>query len=405
MQDFDAVVVGGGPAGAVAARIAAETGARVLLLEARATIEEPTACAGLVSPRTLSILGASAACVVRRPRDVALHTPDGTTLAVSTTTERALVIDRSILENELLERARAAGVDVRLGAEATAWEDGVVRFVGPAGADSARGGVLVGADGPESRVATWAGLGRVASLRAAQVETEAEGREPEDDVVRVFVGRTVAPGFFAWSVPAQPGRLRIGLAVRDDADPTSCLHELLARHFPRHRVIVQVKGRIPLPSSEPTTARDVLLVGDAAGHVKPLSGGGLYFGGLCARLAGRAAARAADPGARASELARYERLCRSLLGPETRFGAAARAVRDALEDADWKDVLKILDHRELLAVAAEKADLDHLRNMVSHLVAHPRTWRSLVALWSFVAARSPSGTAGSGIAGPNDAPL
>ena len=106
----------------------------------------------------MSILGASAACVVRRPRDVAIHAPDGTTLAVSTTTERALVVDRSILENELLERARAAGVDVRLGAEATAWEDGVVRFVGPAGADSARGGVLVGADGPESRVATWAGL-------------------------------------------------------------------------------------------------------------------------------------------------------------------------------------------------------------------------------------------------------
>ena len=77
MQRFDVVVVGGGPAGAVTARVAATAGASVLVLERRTRIEEPSACAGLVSPRTLSVLGASEACVIRRLRGVTFHAPGG----------------------------------------------------------------------------------------------------------------------------------------------------------------------------------------------------------------------------------------------------------------------------------------------------------------------------------------
>lgn len=384
MERFDVVVVGGGPAGAVTARVAAEAGARVVLLEQRTTTDGPASCAGLVSPRTLSVLGASDSCVLRRPRHLAIHAPDGTSLALTTEEDRALVIDRSTLETELLDRARAAAVDVRLGARATGWCDGVVHVETPAGAGRLAGAVLVGADGPEGQVAAWTGLPRARALRALQVELAG----PDDAVVRVFVGRTVAPGFFAWSVPAQPGRLRVGLAVTEDLDPTPYLERLLATRFADRRVVTTVEGRIPIPANDPIVTRSALLVGDAAAQAKPLSGGGLYFGALCARLAGRAAARAAR--GEAGDLAGYERLARGALEAETRFGRAAAAVRDALDDGEWARVLKHLDRREVLAVAAEKADLDHLRHMVPALVARPRAWRALFGLWSILGHRIPS---------------
>jgi geranylgeranyl reductase family protein len=409
MQRFDVIVVGGGPAGAVAARVAAEAQAKVLLLERRALIEGPAPCAGLVSPRTLAVLGASEACVVRRPREASFHAPDGTTLSVRTTSDRALVIDRSILERELLGRAHDAGATLQLGKTATAWRGGILRVEGPSGEEDFECAILVGADGPESRVAEWAGLPAGRCLHAIQVEAEQAG--PETGTVQIFVGRHVAPGFFAWSIPAQPGRTRIGLAVRDGVDPGPYFSELLEQRFPDCRVASRIKGLIPIPSDRPTTADGVLLVGDAAGHVKPLSGGGLYFGGMCARIAGRAAARAAEePRACGDHLRRYAAACRGLIGPEIRFGAAARTMCDALDDPAWSEILATLHHRDLLALVAERIDLDHLRHMVPHLVSRPRLWRPLFAVWEVARAQAHGArgaefgvggkdTAGSGIAG------
>jgi geranylgeranyl reductase family protein len=386
MQRFDVVVVGGGPAGAVTARVAATAGASVLVLERRTRIEEPSACAGLVSPRTLSVLGASEACVIRRLRGVTFHAPGGGSLSVRATSDRALVVDRSVLERELLGRAAEAGADVRLGTTATAWRDGVVRFDSPGGAETASCAVLVGADGPESQVASWSGL-RIASsgLRAVQVEIELPYQEADN--VHVFVGRRVAPGFFAWSIPAQDGRFRVGLAVGPGVDPAPHVEALLAARFPNRRIVSRIEGVIPLAPGGRIVADDVLLVGDAAAQVKPLSGGGLYFGGLCARAAGRAAAATAAHD-RLAPLRRYEDACRRLIGAETQFGAAARSIRDALDDEEWNRVLAILDDRDLLALVAERIDLDHLRHMIPHVVGHPSLWGTLLRLLDIVRAHA-----------------
>ena len=398
MRKFDVIVVGGGPAGAVTARVAAKAGATVLLLERRSQIEEPSACAGLVSPRTLSVLGASEACVVRRLRDATFHAPGGTVLSVHATSDRALVVDRSTLERELLARARDAGVEVRLGVSATAWTGGALEMAAPDGKETAAAAVLVGADGPESRVALWCGLRSFAlGLSAAQAEVESA---PEGDRVDVFVGRHVAPGFFAWSIPAQAGRLRVGLAVSSGVPPAPFLDRLLESRFPDRRVVARVEGTIPvpLPADGRIAGGGALLVGDAAAQVKPLSGGGLYFGGLCARLAGRAASRAArEARDRETHLERYETACHELLGPETRFGLAARSARDALDDADWDRLFSLLNRSDLLAVVSERIDIDHLRHMVPPLVSHPRLWGTLFTAWDLVRRRlgAEGGVAGS----------
>jgi digeranylgeranylglycerophospholipid reductase len=382
LSAYDVVVVGGGPIGAVAARSAAEKNASVLLVERRDRIEGPSPCTGLISRQALVALGASERSVLRRIRAVIVHGPN-VRVELRAEVDKAVVVDRAELERELFERATGAGVEVRLGTSAVGAQPGAVRIRAQSGDDIVRARVVIGADGPESSVAAWFGLpGPAERLRAAQVEVAAAG--PQDSV-EVFVGSRVAPGFFAWAVPAEPGQRRVGLAVPVALDPSRLLADLVARCFPAARVLSSIEAAIPIPPLTPIVGDGVLLVGDAAAHVKPWSGGGLYVGGVCARLAGRVAARVARDGdVSRARLSSYEDACRRAVGGELRFGGAVRAVLQTVSDAALDDVLAALQDRELAAFLAREADVDHPSRILSRIALHPRLWTRLYALWAAV---------------------
>ncbi len=382
MPSYDVVVVWGVPIGAAVARTAAEEGASVLLVERRSRIEGPSPCTGLVSGHALTALGASERSVLRRIRAVAVHGPNARAI-LRADSDKAVVVDRADLERELLERAAAAGVDVRLGTSAVGARRGEVRVRRQGGVDAVEARVVVGADGPESETAKWFGLpGPAEALRAAQVEVVVGGPE---DTVEVFVGRDVAPGFFAWSVPAESGRRRVGVAVSDPHDPADLLRRLMARRFPEARVISSIASSIPIPPVTPVVGDGVLLVGDAAAQVKPWSGGGLYVGGVCARLAGRAAAAAARDGdASRVNLSRYEDACRRTVGGELRFGGIARSLLRSMSDPALDAALAALQDEELAAFIAREADIDHPSRILSRVISHPHLWPGLFSLWTAV---------------------
>lgn len=382
MSSYGVVVIGGGPIGAVAARVAAEEGASVLLVERRAEIRGPSACTGLVSAHALTALGASGQSILRSIRGVVVHGPTAR-VALHAEDDKAVVVDRAALERELLDRARAAGVAVRLGTAAVGARRGAVELRGGQDDGAVAAGVVIGADGPEGDTARWFGLPRPAEvLRAVQTEVDAEGA---GDTVEVFLGRDVAPGFFAWAVPAEPGRWRVGLAVSDPQDPSEFLPRLIERRFPDARKVSAIAAPIPLPPLAPIVGDGVILVGDAAAHVKPWSGGGLYVGGVCARLAGRAAARAARDGDVSSvRLAEYEEACRRAVGGDLRFGAMARSLLRRMPDAALDAAVSALGNEELGGFVAREADIDHPSRLVSRAISHPRLWPSLVLLWAAV---------------------
>ncbi len=100
MKQVDVLVVGGGPSGAVAARRAAETGARVLLVDQGDGESATVRCTGLVSPRTQETLGFSQTCVLREIRRARIHAPGGRTLEIDARTTKGLVLDRAALGND-----------------------------------------------------------------------------------------------------------------------------------------------------------------------------------------------------------------------------------------------------------------------------------------------------------------
>jgi len=396
------LVVGAGPIGAVASQCAAEAGASVLLVDRRPDLTSSSACAGLISPRTLSILGAPTDCVLREIRAITVHAPDGRTVDLAADHTKAVVVDRCRLERILHRKARAAGVDVGLGTEAVSMSHDGVTLESPDGPKTVRASVIVGADGPSSRVAQWFDLPYPdLFVHAAQAVIEVQAPVPPDRV-EVFFGKNVAPGFFAWAIPSEDRTVRIGLGVSPEHDPAAHLDRLLVTQYPECRILSRTGGRIPITPARRTASDGVFLVGDAAGQVKPLSGGGLYPGGICARIAGRIAAEAALSGGASPKAAdAYESEWRAAVGREIAFGRSIRRISSIVSDRELNAMFAACSDPDLLSFLAEHADIDRFHRLPDKLAVHPSLWGKLLRLLPLIASHEIADLADSSTVAPS----
>lgn len=381
MRDYDVVVVGGGPIGAVAARIAAEAGARTLLVEKGDGSGEPARCAGLLSPRVLPTLGASDSSIIREIHGGVIHSPSGVEVSLHADAVKGVVIDRAVLNRELVSLARDAGVKVRTHTRVTSAQPGSISLIAGGVQEDVSTGMIIGADGPKSLVASSFYLSPPEEMLIASQATVV-GPVRKGDEVDIFFGRSVAPMFFAWAIPAQEGNTRVGLA----APLGTKTGELLSRFLERHefgREVERIQGMIPISLAPEAVADGALLVGDAAGQVKPSSGGGLYTGGVCARIAGQVAAEAALAGKTTrSDLAVYKRRFKEEIGDELRFGRAARSLLGDIEDDAIDTIFSAIDRPEITELIARYGDIDYPSRLVHAIASRRDLWPTLRPLIS-----------------------
>lgn len=358
MVRCDVVVVGAGPGGAEAARAAAAQGLRTLLLEEHGSVGLPSHCTGKLSRHAFREFDLPPALAVNALSAAVFHSPGGIAIRVRRPSADSYVVDRVAFDRWLVDRAARAGADVRTGVRITAGgqhgERVCVRgrYTGAAGggAFEAEARVVIDAEGAAPRLPAAFGI-RPARTFAHGLQYEMHGVGGlEADTPEMFFGQTIAPGFFAWLLPLGRGRARAGLAI-DPAQtphpPVRYLDRLLAGHPAVRRrvegasIVRRVGGRIPmLTALAPSSRRGMLIVGDAAGHIKATSGGGIYFAMLAGRLAGRAAARYAAGDRRAARL--YERGWRRAFGREVAFTALGRRVINRLADRDLDLVMRVI---------------------------------------------------------------
>ncbi|MBC7221466.1 geranylgeranyl reductase family protein [Candidatus Bipolaricaulota bacterium] len=356
---FEVVVVGGGPAGALAARSAAEEGAKTLLLE-RAPKRRPC-CAGLVSPATAERLGIPGHLILREIRAVRVFSPQGQMVELRAKEVKGLVLDRAGLDCWLREKAEEKGVEfwplaaTGLDREKVFTPKGTVSFE-----------VVVGADGAYSTVARAFGLPRP---REILVAIQAEIRAELGDCVEVHLG--VVPDFFAWAVPEKEGVAKVGLATALGREAFPLLRDFLE---PKSEILSIQTGLIPLGMPTKIAGDRCLLVGNAAGQVKPLTGGGLAFLSLCAPLAGRVAARGPQA------LSEYERDCRRMIGEEVSFQERARSIFLRLKPEALEEMVQTLSHPKLANFLAECADIDQFSSLPPKILARPQLWPLLLPL-------------------------
>ncbi|MFC1967413.1 NAD(P)/FAD-dependent oxidoreductase [Chloroflexota bacterium] len=329
------VVVGGGPVGSYTAGRLAGLGYNVAVLERQRQVGERVCCTGIIGLECAQAFGIKST-VLREANSARLYSPSGDTLRVRRPETQALILDRAAFDKAMAKRAQSGGAGYLLGilvrdikteqdrVSIEVSRDGTVSYI------EAR--VAVIASGFGLRLTEKLGLGRVGDFVAgAQVDVATAGV----DEVEVYFGREIAPGFFAWLVPTSPGISRAGLLSR--RDPGFYLKKLLASWRDAGKVISinsEISyGGIPLKPLPRTYGQRLLVVGDAAGQVKPTSGGGIYYGLLCADIAVATLHRAlAEDNLTAANLAGYQREWRKKLGRELRTGYWARKLFERLSD-------------------------------------------------------------------------
>lgn len=300
--DTDVLVAGLGPAGAAAAAAAAAGGARVVAIDRRAQAGLPVQCAEFV-PMMLG--GETAAVSAARVQDIAtMETYVREAAADITPDFRGHMIDRAAFDAALVEAARRAGAEVRLATP--------LRAVAPDGTCTLADGtrlrprVLIGADGPRSLVGRAAGMPNVELMETRQITVDLLAPHTATDI---FL-RPEIEGGYAWLFPkGKLANLGLGIVPAKKHLLKPLLDELHAELLAARRVGPHIRahtgGLIPVGGITGLAARlgttQVLLAGDAAGLVNPVTGAGINPAVLSGRMAGRAAAAALQGDAGAAD--------------------------------------------------------------------------------------------------------
>ena len=383
----DVVIVGGGPAGLMAARTLSELGHDAVVLEEHHEIGAPVHCTGIIGLDAFAELNLSRDTILEVAHTARFHAADGNTVAVESDQIHAAIVDRRLFDKALAHQAVAAGAEVRTGSRVAQLEPehGRVRVRTVAGEDlMARAGVV--ACGASYRFNQQLGFGvpRV-FVQSAQTDTPF----PPLDRIEVHLNSRLIPGGFAWAVPfRRAGRSRVKLGLMSEGHAAASFGTfagaLAARvgaereRWPKPRLKM-----LPLGPVRRTYATRVLAVGDAAGLVKPTTGGGIYYG----LLSGHWAAETLDGALRrdqldARRLRAYETRWRDRLGPEIRAGLAFRTVAARLDDRAISTLIELANVDGLVPMLTRTANFNWHRDAALALLRNT-AFRKVVlsSLW------------------------
>jgi digeranylgeranylglycerophospholipid reductase len=382
-HDCDVAVVGGGPAGLICARDLARRGRRVVVIEEHDHIGSPVHCTGVLGLDAFEELELSGRTILSITHSAKFVSADGTVLPVAADRVRAAVVDRAAFDHDLAGEAARAGALLSTGDRVRDVAESGDRVVlrTSRGVLSARAAVL--ACGASYRLNRTLGFGLPRLLgHTAQVEVPFAPSGPE---LEVHFGREVAPGGFGWVVPFERGGdpfARIGILSEGRA------LEWFARFAARVRRIHGIDRPwqaprikvLPLAPVKRTWRRRVLAVGDAAGIVKPTTGGGIYYGLLTGRLAADVLSSALrDNSFEHDRLKDYERIWRKRLGPEIRAGMAFRAVAARLTDGAIDTLVELARVNGIVPVLKKTADFNWHRTAALSLLRNASFRRVVVS--------------------------
>ncbi|WP_048176481.1 NAD(P)/FAD-dependent oxidoreductase [Methanothermobacter sp. CaT2] len=335
MTEVDVLVIGAGPAGSTAAKHAAMGGASVLLIDKKSEIGAPKRCAEGVSVGGLESLGIepNPRWITKKLDGVRLVSPNGTDVWLTSDKvelpEAGYILERKVFDKHMAMDAARAGSRIMVKTLATGMEktgDGYLVSAECMGREfEIKARIVIAADGPESRVARWAGLNT--ATRPKDMESAAQfemvGVEMEDNNCIEFYFGSVAPGGYAWIFPKGDDIANVGLGVLSTETDKSAYEHLVefVESCPATKnaqpVELNIGGDPVGGMPKELVADSLMVVGDAAGQVNPLTGGGIISGMTGGMLAGRVAAAAVSEGdVSKKRLSEYERLCREEIGKE-----------------------------------------------------------------------------------------
>lgn len=363
----DVTVVGGGPAGSLTARLLAASGRDVVLLEEHNEAGVPTHCAGFVSDDVIQKMGVrpniySTICRA----DVKL--PDGRVLEIGRKSPIGFIVDRADLDAKMVDLAAKHGVDVHMGERCTEVTATDAYVTAKTNDGEIKSDLLVGADGQNSTIAaSWGNNMAREYLRGFQMDVRHTMDEQDRMILRV--GNDIAPGLFAWQLPM--GDLtRVGVCVSPNAGtPAEYVKRLLKNiGLADCKVEQSFGGKVPIGGRRTSVNNRVMLIGDAAGQVKPVSAGGLYPIAVAAPILADTVSKAYEMNVFSTAvLALYERGWKRELGKSLDGGMRLRKMYCRMSDRNLCAIAKIFDTPEILGILSN-IDIDDPTTVVKPIL-------------------------------------
>jgi geranylgeranyl reductase family protein len=378
---YDIVIIGAGPVGIYASIKIAEAGFRVLVIEEDAQIGRPRFCTGLISKEAFDRFYLPREAIENEFCSARIFSPLGSKVYLESSGIQVYVTDRAVFDQSLWCQAKKTGVEFFLNCRCVGLKinDNYVeeRIIFDGIETTIKSEVAILTTGIKYNLHRCVGLtgpSNFLDCSQAQVYGDSDGE------IEIFVGSNIAPHSFAWIVPLRENKLRIGLSTYQNST-------LFLKAFLKN---LKLKGRInqknfnimrrpvPLGVIKNTYAPRILVAGDAAGQVKPTTGGGIYFGLLCADLAAKVIIDAFKKRNFSSNFLRhYEINWKKKIEFDLTMGLYLRKLIAYLNDKQIEEMVRFCSQESIQKLIEKYADFNHHGRFIRELIKRPTFWKTL----------------------------
>lgn len=378
-EKTEITIVGGGPSGLYLASLLAKKDVSVTVIEQHKKIGKPVQCAGFISTRVFEQFQIPSQKIIQNSvKNAHIHSPNNNILTIGGNRIQAYSIDRKKFDQTLADKAEQYGAKIITDEKVQS----VQRFdthieTCTNKRRNIHSALIVGADGPQSLIRDiFCFPSPQKFLKGIGASVTKTKLDPS--TVEIFIGNSIAPEFFAWIIPTNKtgSKAKIGLCVPFDKSPKTYFDKFLSHkdtnQFLKNAIIEEyMAGIIPFGSLKETVSDRVLLVGDAAAQVKPTSGGGIFTGLTCAKLAAETILSAVNTQNYSKQLLNtYHSQWKKTIGRELSIGMRLHGLYCTFSNQQFDKYILKFKKPAINKTINEYGDIDYPSKLIKPMLKH-----------------------------------